>query len=135
MGEKLGMGELPRIVSGTVITVATIAAWLYGALHNLDTGPLFALVVPIVGALFLVGQISSARDAAQQAASQTNGTLEARVVSAVSSALAARDAARTRQANGDISQSEIPSVVPENNLNKPLTDTEIARIQVESVAR
>lgn len=93
-----------QIAAGTIITLGTIAAWLWGKLRGIDTGELMAFVVPIVGALFLVTAVGRAGEAAQQAAQQTNGMLEGRIKAAVASALADRDAARTRQAVGDVSE-------------------------------
>lgn len=99
--------QLAQLVAGTVITVATIAAWLWGKTHGVDTGELMAFVVPIVGALFLVTAVGRGTEAAQAAAAQTNGMLDARVKAAVSSALADRDQARTRQLQGDISEDHV----------------------------
>ena len=92
-----------QLVLGTIITLAGIGAWLWGKLNGIDTTELMSFLVPIVGALFLVTAVSKAGEAAQQAAQQTNGGLEARIKSSVSAALADRDAARTRQAQGDVS--------------------------------
>lgn len=94
-----------QLVIGCLITMAAIGAWIFAKLNGVETGELMAFVVPVVGALFLVTSVSRAGDAAQQAASQTNGMLDARVKSAVAAALADRDAARTRQSQGDISDS------------------------------
>ena len=96
--------RLVMLACGTVLALATMAAWLWGATHEVDTSPLFAFVVPIVGALFLADRISDAGDAAKQAAHQTNGNLEARVQSAVASALANRDTARTHQSRLDTAE-------------------------------
>lgn len=91
-------------VLGALLFCAVIAAWTFCKLRQIDTTELLAFAVPVIGALFLVGPINQAAQASQQAAAQTNGVLDARIQSAVSSALAKRDAARTRQANGDISE-------------------------------
>jgi hypothetical protein len=91
-------------VLGAVLFCAVIAAWTFCKLRQIDTTELLAFAVPVIGALFLVGPINQAAQASQQAAAQTNGVLDARIQSAVSSALAKRDAARTRQAQGDISE-------------------------------
>lgn len=103
-----GLGQQ---VIGAVIFVVVTAAWVFCKLNKLETGELLAFAVPVVGALFLVGSVDragdkaeKAADAASQAAQQTNGVLDARIQSAVSKALATRDAARTRQAQGDISE-------------------------------
>jgi uncharacterized membrane protein len=90
-------------VLGTVIFVAVLATWLVGKRWNIDTTELMPFAVPVVSALFLVGPISKAAESASQAASQTNGMLDARIQAGVAKALAARDAARTRQAVGDVS--------------------------------
>lgn len=103
MGPGVGTAQLVMLGAGTVITIATIGAWLYGATHHIDTAPLFAFVIPVVGALFVAQNLGTTRDAAQQAANQTNGQLGPRIKAAVSEALADRDAARTRQAQGDVS--------------------------------
>jgi hypothetical protein len=96
--------ELVMLAAGTVIVLATIGGWLYGATHGIDTAPLFAFTIPVVTALFVAKQLGKAGDAAQQAATQTNGLLGPRIKAAVSEALADRDAARTRQQRGDVSE-------------------------------
>jgi hypothetical protein len=102
-GPGVGTAQLVMLLAGTVITIATIGAWLYGATHGIDTAPLFAFVIPVVGALFVAQNLGKTSEAAQQAANQTNGQLGPRIKAAVAEALADRDAARTRQARGDIS--------------------------------
>jgi hypothetical protein len=87
---------------GVVVFVATLAAWLYGEAHHVDTTIVWTVAGPIILALFVGHQLGTTSDAAKQAASQTNGVLDARVKAAVAAALADRDAARTRQAQGDI---------------------------------
>ena len=89
----------------------SLAAWLYGEKNGIDTRVLWTVVPSLLIALFIGNSIGTntevtqkAADAAQMAATQTNGTLAPRIEAAVSSALAKRDAARTRQAQGDISQ-------------------------------
>lgn len=94
------------LVIGTVIFVTVIAAWLTAEFNHIGTGALLAFAVPIVGALFIGHQLGTTADAAKQAANQTNGLLESRVKSAMASALADRDAARTRQAVGDVSSAQ-----------------------------
>lgn len=91
------------LVIGTVIFVTVTGAWLVAEFNGIGTGALLAFAVPVVGALFIGHQLGTTASAAQQAANQTNGMMESRVESAVASALAKRDAARTRQAQGDIS--------------------------------
>lgn len=88
---------------GTIIFLATLAAWLYGEAHNIDTGVVWTVTTPVIGFLFIGGALNKTADAAEQAAIQTNGSMDAKIKSAVSSALADRDKARTRQAQGDIS--------------------------------
>jgi hypothetical protein len=105
-------------VLGAILFVAVIAAWVYCKVQGINTTELLAFAVPVIGALFLVGPINQAAQASQQAAAQTNGVLDARIQSAVSSALAKRDAARTRQANGDISE----AVASPTDTTAPQTD-------------
>jgi len=102
---------LDRIL-GTVIFVCVLAAWLVAKDRGIDTGELLSFAVPVVSALFLVGPITKAAESATQAASQTNGQLEPRIQAAVAKALAARDAARTRQAVGDVSNSPAQGLAP-----------------------
>ena len=88
---------------GVVIFVSTLAAWLYGeSVAHVDTTIVWTVSAPIILALFVGHQLGATADAAQQAASQTNGVLGDRIKAAVAAALADRDAARTRQAQGDI---------------------------------
>lgn len=96
-----------NLVAGVVVFALTLGAWLYAELNGIDSGPLFYMAVPVVGAMFLVSPVNKAADAAQQAATQTNGGLESRIKAAVSSALADRDKARTRQAMGDIGAEQL----------------------------
>ena len=95
---------LAMMIIGAVIFVCVTAAWLTAEFNHIGTGALLAFAVPVVGALFIGQQLGATRDAAQQAASQTNGALDARIKAGVAAALADRDAARTRQAKGDISR-------------------------------
>ncbi len=95
--------QLASLIAGTIIFLATVAAWLYGELNHINTSALLTMSVPVIGALFMVGGINAARDAAQQAASQTNGAMDTRIKAQVAAALGDRDAARTRQAIGDVS--------------------------------
>lgn len=94
------------VVGGLVFTV-TAGVWLGAEAIGVSTGPLLALAGPVIAALFLAGPVGSAARDAQTAANQTNGGLDQRVKAAVSAALADRDAARTRQALGDIGAPEI----------------------------
>jgi hypothetical protein len=109
-------------VLGAVLFCAVIGAWTFCKLRQIDTTELLAFAVPVIGALFLVGPINQAAQASQQAAAQTNGVLDARIQSAVSSALAKRDAARTRQAVGDISE----AVASPDATAPPLVDASTA---------
>jgi len=84
-----------RVICGTIITVASLATWYLAAREHIDTSAILAFVVPIVGALFITGQVAEARNAAQQAASQTNGALDARIVAGAMHAASIRDAAKT----------------------------------------
>lgn len=83
---------------GTVIFIATLVAWLYGSQRGIDTTVLWSVVTPVIGFLFIGGALSKTADHAEQAAIQTNGSMEAKIKAQVSSALADRDAARTWQA-------------------------------------
>lgn len=96
-----------QLAAGVVIFVVVVAAWVYAKAHGIETGELISFAVPVVGALFLAGPIGAAASSAQQAAHQTNGVLGDRIEAAVSSALAKRDAARTRQAQGDVSEVQL----------------------------
>lgn len=106
---------LAMMIIGAVIFVAVLVAWLVAEFNGVATGALLAFAVPVVGALFIGHQLGATRDAAQQAATQTNGMMETRVKSAVASALADRDAARTRQAQGDISDQAAHAVAARNS--------------------
>lgn len=99
MGTRLSVGHL---VAGTVIYITTIAAWILAASRGIDTGPLFYMAGPVVAGLFLLQPLTKAADNAQLAAQQTNGVMDSRIENAVTNALANRDAARTRQAVGDV---------------------------------
>ena len=98
---------LAMMIIGAVIFVAVIGAWLVAEFNHIGTGALLAFAVPVVAGLFVGQQLGATRDAAQQAANQTNGILDGRIEAAVSTALAKRDAARTRQAVGDISEDRV----------------------------
>lgn len=90
---------------GVVVFLGTLAAWLYGeSVAHVDTTIVWTIAGPIILALFVGQQLGTATEAAQQAANQTNGVLDARIKAGVAAALADRDAARTRQAQGDVSQ-------------------------------
>lgn len=89
---------------GTIIFLATLAAWLYGSERGIDTGVLWSVVTPVIGFLFIGGALNKTAEHAEQAAVQTNGSMDHKIKSAVSAALAERDSARTRQAQGDISE-------------------------------
>lgn len=96
--------QLVMIAAGTIIVLATLAAWLYAAKNGIESSPLWAFSIPIAGALLIGHQLSRVGENAKQAAVQTNGNMEARMKAAAAQALAERDAARTRQAQGDISE-------------------------------
>ena len=92
------------LIIGAVIFGVTVAAWLIAESQGISTGPLLGFAVPVVAALFLAPSVSATRHAAEATAAQTNGVLDGRMKAAVSAALADRDAARTRQMQGDISE-------------------------------
>lgn len=110
---------------GVVVFVATLVAWLYGeSVAHVPTTILWTVAGPIIIALFIGHQLGTTADAARQAATQTNGTLEARVKAAVATALADRDAARTRQAQGDISAAPTtPVATAQDDELPPRADT------------
>lgn len=89
------------MIFGVIIFLAALGAWLWGETHNVNTDILWIVTTPVIGALFIGHQLGATAEHAQQAANQTNGLLEGRVKSAMSSALADRDAARTRQTQVD----------------------------------
>ena len=99
------------MIIGTIVFVATLGAWLFAEFNHIGTVALLAFAAPVVVALFVGQQLGATRDAAQQAAAQTNGALDSRIKAGVAAALADRDAARTRQANGDISGQPAVSVL------------------------
>ena len=107
--------QLVMIAAGTIIVLATLAAWLYAAKNGIESSPLWAFSIPIAGALLIGHQLSRVGENAKQAAVQTNGNMEARMKAAAAQALAERDAARTRQAQGDIS-SDVVMSTPHGNL-------------------
>lgn len=89
---------IAMLIIGTIVFVAVLACWLLAEFNHIGTGALLAFAVPVVSALFLANNLTRTASAAQQAASQTNGMLDARVKAAVTAALSDRDAARTWQA-------------------------------------
>ena len=89
---------LAMLIVGTIIFVTVTAAWLFAEFNHIGTGALLAFAVPVVGALFIGHQLGATATAAQQAASQTNGALDARIKAGATAALAERDATRTMQA-------------------------------------
>lgn len=83
------------LIVGTIIYVASLGAWLYAAAVDIDAGAILAFASPVVGFLLIGGYAARAASAAEQAASQTNGVLDARIKSATTSSLAERDQAKT----------------------------------------
>ena len=90
------------MIFGVLIFCATLAAWLFGELHGVETTILWSVATPVILALFVGQGLADTAANARAAATQTNGNMDGRIKAAVSSALADRDAARTRQAKGDI---------------------------------
>ena len=88
---------------GVIVFVATLAAWLYASSNGIPSEMLWAVSTPVVLGLFVGQQLAHTSEQAQKAADATNGALPERIKAAVTSALADRDAARTRQSRGDIS--------------------------------
>lgn len=82
------------MIIGVIVFLASLTAWIYCAERDINTDILWAVVVPILTALFIGNQLDSISRNAQQAADQTNGTLIPRVETAVANALAKRDTAR-----------------------------------------
>ncbi len=104
---------LGTMIIGCIIFLGVLAAWLYAESRDIDTSALLAFAVPVVSALFLSGAVQRGAEAAERAANQTNGALDGRIQAAVSAALANRDAARTRQARGDIAADTPSAAVTE----------------------
>jgi hypothetical protein len=102
---------LAVLVAGVIIFLATLTAWLIAGHMGIDPGPLFYIAGPVIASLFVAPSLGKAADNAAQAATQTNGQLDARLEAAAGRALAKRDAARTRQAVGDVG---IPGLSPED---------------------
>lgn len=96
---NVNRSNVAMLISGTIVFLATITGWLYASTHNIDATPILGFAIPVVGALFIGNSVGKAADNAAQAASQTNGTLDARIETGVRRALADRDAARTWQSS------------------------------------
>jgi hypothetical protein len=99
------------MIFGTIIFLATLAAWLYASAHNIDTGVLWSVVTPVIAFLFIGGALNKTAEHAQEAATNTNGAMGPKIEAAVATALANRDMARTRQAQGDIADIADPTQV------------------------
>lgn len=104
---------------GTVIFIATLVAWIYASLNDIDSTVLWSVVTPVIGFLFIGGALSKTADHAEQAAIQTNGSMEAKIKAQVSSALADRDAARTWQATSPLAppvrvDAQVPQMEPDD---------------------
>ena len=82
------------MIFGTIVFLSSLAAWIYCAERDINTDILWAVVVPILTALFIGHQLGVTAENAQKAADQTNGMLIPRIESAVQNAMAKRDAAR-----------------------------------------
>ena len=98
------------MIVGCVVLGMSLVAWLWGEAHDIDTSMIWTIVPIILASLFIGNSLGATADAAKQAATQTNGTMTERMVNAVTIALTARDAARTRQVQGDISASPTSTV-------------------------
>lgn len=86
---------------GLAYLVVLVGAWLLAESMHIPTEPLW-LITPLVLGVVLIGQpLSTIASNAKAAATQTNGSMDARIQAGVARALADRDAARTRQAVGD----------------------------------
>jgi len=101
---KTGTPNMGMLIAGCFVFGISIGGWLYASVSHIDATPILGFAIPIVGALFVGNSLGKAADNAAQAAAQTNGALDSRIKAAVSSALADRDFARTRQQHGDIGQ-------------------------------
>ncbi|MFT3876187.1 MAG: hypothetical protein QM708_07185 [Propioniciclava sp.] len=103
---------LRSLVAGIIMTGLFLGAWLAAEQSGVDSSPIWVIAGPVILGLLVGEVVASASRNSAQAASQTNGVLDARIKAAVSAALADRDAARTRQAQGDISTAQ-PGVMNE----------------------
>lgn len=99
---------LAVLIVGLLVFAMTCATWLFAAINGIDPGPLFYIAGPVIASLFVAPSLGKAADNAAQAATQTNGQLDARLEAAAGRALAKRDAARTRQAVGDVGIPGLP---------------------------
>ena len=93
------------MIVGVAVLALSLAAWLYGETHGINTDILWTIVPALLIALFIGAGVAQAGTFAQQAAQQTNGALDARIAQGVAIALGNRDKARTRQAQGDTAPS------------------------------
>lgn len=87
--------NLPMLIVGTIIFLSSLGGWLYASTHDIDASAILAFASPVVGFLLLGNIVQRAATAAEQAASQTNGSLEAKIKANVSAALSERDQAKT----------------------------------------
>lgn len=94
--------NVTTMVFGTIVFMCSLGAWLYASEHGLQTDIIWTVTVPIIIGLFLGEQLSKTASNAAKAVEQTNGSLSAKIETIVARALANRDAARTRQAQGDV---------------------------------
>ena len=93
---------LRSLVAGVLTFALVLGSWLYGEILGIDTSVLWPVAVPVILGLLVGEVIGNASRNSAQAAQQTNGVMDDRIKASVASALADRDAARTRQSRGDI---------------------------------
>jgi len=97
-----------KLLAGTVLLLATMAAWLYMRSQHMEDTGLLALVSPVITYLILGGKVDAAADGQNatlahhsetlaKISRNTNGELDRRIVegsrAAITEALAHRDAA------------------------------------------
>lgn len=99
------------MIFGVIIFLATVAAWLWGEKNGVKTDILWIVAVPVITALFIGHQVGTAAKSAEQAAQQTNGTLNGRLEEAVTNVLAKRDITRAKQSISDAGKNVPPETI------------------------
>lgn len=67
------------LILGTVVVLATMAAYLYAQVRGIEVDALLAFVVPVVSALLIVRQVDKVHATTKQVEKQTNGELTRRL--------------------------------------------------------
>jgi hypothetical protein len=98
------------LLGGLFVVLATMVAYVYCAERNIETGPLLAIVGPVIAGLLLQQSIARVETQARQAVENTNGKLDGGIRDAVAAELNAQLDARgihrtTYQTNGGPSES------------------------------